>query len=89
MSVHDLLRVQHLYNHTLSSHHYNSFISLMVLYNCRDDVAEVCIQSLLHDGARQKSIDLIAKEPGQEGSTVTKDWRSFFGRVTGSCVYEQ
>ena len=44
----------------------------------------MCIQSLLHDNARQKSIDLIAREPGQEGSTVTKDWRSFFGRVTGS-----
>jgi uncharacterized protein YbjT (DUF2867 family) len=38
----------------------------------RDDVAEVCVQSMLEDGANNKAIDLIAKEVGQEGSTVTK-----------------
>ena len=46
------------------------------------------MQSLLHEGASFKSVDLIAKEPGQEGSSVTKDWSTFFSKITGSCQYE-
>ena len=53
----------------------------------RADVAEVCVQSLIEEGANFKSIDLSSKEPNAEGAVVTKDWKDFFCKISGSCQY--
>jgi uncharacterized protein YbjT (DUF2867 family) len=52
----------------------------------RDDVAEVCVQAMRQSGAINRSIDVISREPGQEGTAVTKDWKAFFGKY-GNCKY--
>jgi hypothetical protein len=48
----------------------------------RDDVAEVCVQALKLDQAKDKSFDIIAEEePG-----VSMDWNTFFS-TPGTCKY--
>ena len=62
-------------------------IEILSLTNDRADVAEVCVQSLIEEGANFKSIDLSSKEPNTEGAVVTKDWKDFFCKISGSCQY--
>ena len=53
----------------------------------RADVAEVCVQAIRQPGGINRSIDIIAREPGQEGTSVTKDWKAFFASKAGNCQY--
>lgn len=62
-------------------------IEILSLPYDRADVAEVCVQSLIEEGANFKSIDLSSKEPNAEGAVVTKDWKDFFCKISGSCQY--
>ena len=62
-------------------------IEILSLTYDRADVAEVCVQSLIEEGANFKSIDLSSKEPNAEGAVVTKDWKDFFCKISGSCQY--
>ena len=50
----------------------------------REDVAEVCVQSLLQKKAINRSIDIISREPGV--GKVTNDWSAFFSKA-GNCKY--
>ncbi len=50
----------------------------------REDVAEVCVQSLFQRNALKRSFDIISKEPGQ--GTITTDWNRFFEQK-GNCKY--
>uniref|UniRef100_A0A7S4C7P4 NAD(P)-binding domain-containing protein n=1 Tax=Eutreptiella gymnastica TaxID=73025 RepID=A0A7S4C7P4_9EUGL len=49
----------------------------------REDVAEVCVQSLLQPGAINRSFDIISRENGKP----TKDWEQFFGQSGENCDY--
>lgn len=51
----------------------------------RDDVAEVCIQSLAQPGAKRRALDIIA-EPVTTPEEITKNWKAFFD-VRGNCKY--
>ncbi|CAM8897671.1 unnamed protein product [Rhodiola kirilowii] len=46
----------------------------------RPDVAEVCIQALLHEEAKFKAFDLASKPEGT--GTPTKDFKALFAQIT-------
>ena len=48
----------------------------------RSDVAEICVQALVQEGAINRSFDVIAKE----SENPTADWKDFFSK-TGNCKY--
>jgi uncharacterized protein YbjT (DUF2867 family) len=50
----------------------------------REDVAEVCVQSLFQNGALKRSFDIASKEPGV--GVVTNNWEAFF-KQSGNCKY--
>lgn len=45
----------------------------------RADVAEVVVQALQHQAARNKAFDLISKPENHPGAVVTKDFATLFG----------
>jgi hypothetical protein len=51
----------------------------------RADVAEVCVQALTYEGAKNRSFDLISCEPGSGAATA--DFEEFFS-LEGNCKYE-
>lgn len=52
----------------------------------RDDVAEVCLQCLIQDGALNRSFDIVSKEPSED-TKPTKDWKAWFSMNKGTCKY--
>jgi hypothetical protein len=52
----------------------------------RDDVATVCVQALLHPGAANRAIDIIAREPSPS-NPPTADWAAFFASNKANCKY--
>lgn len=50
----------------------------------RADVAEVAVQSLFVDKSKNRSFDIVSKEPAP--GQVTKDWKAFFSQQ-GNCKY--
>jgi uncharacterized protein YbjT (DUF2867 family) len=42
----------------------------------REDVAEICVQALKHQNAKNRSFDVISQQPGQ--GLPTTDWKEFF-----------
>jgi len=50
----------------------------------REDVAEVCVQSLLCKSALNRSVDIIS----EEGGDPTSSWDSLFASCKGNCNYE-
>ncbi|KAH7428481.1 hypothetical protein KP509_09G003700 [Ceratopteris richardii] len=46
----------------------------------RADVAEVCVQAILHDEVKNKAFDLASKAEGEGSPTL--DFKSFFSQVT-------
>ena len=52
----------------------------------RDDVAEVCLQSLVHEDAVNRSFDIISKEP-VENTEPTTNWKAWFSMNKGTCKY--
>ncbi len=52
----------------------------------RDDVAEVCLQSLVQEDAINRSFDIISKEPA-ENTVPTTNWKSWFSTNKGTCKY--
>jgi hypothetical protein len=51
----------------------------------REDVAEVCVQALKCEKAKNRSFDLISFEPGN--GVATTDFDGFFA-CEGNCKYE-
>ena len=54
----------------------------------REDVADVCINSLLHKGAAKRSFDITAKSLDPDGAlSATTNWNLFFSANKGNCAY--
>eukprot|EP00897_Mesotaenium_endlicherianum_P010725 jgi/Mesen1/9681/ME000680S09084 len=58
----------------------DEFLSTSTKSLPRADVAEVCVQALFHEEAKNKALDLVSKDEGD--GEVTKDFKSLFSKTT-------